>query len=100
MPHSNKGYEPYQQMFGCKDPALCDHWWDLNQYEANDFVYESSWVKEQAELMTAANRWALESIQKSAEKCTQWKGDNKLNTPKATWLLWNPFKGQNRIQDN
>ena len=32
MPHSVTGYQPYELMFGCKAPTICNAWLRLAQY--------------------------------------------------------------------
>ena len=55
-PHSTTGYQPYQLMFGCKAPMPCDNWLGLTQYNNSESISKNPWVKEQYELVWAANR--------------------------------------------
>ena len=32
MPHGTNGYQPYELMFGCKTPTICDVWLRLADY--------------------------------------------------------------------
>ena len=35
MPHDTTGYQPYELMFGCKAPTMCDSWLGLGNYNDN-----------------------------------------------------------------
>ena len=37
MPHNTTGYQPYELMFGCKLPTICNTWLGLTNYN-DDFL--------------------------------------------------------------
>ena len=61
MPHSVTGYQPYELMFVCKAPTVCDAWLGLARYNDQYLQNKSTWVNKQHELILAANRWALQT---------------------------------------
>ena len=56
MPHSITGYQPYELMFGCKAPAICDAWLGLAHYNDQTSSNKSVWLSEQHELLMSVNR--------------------------------------------
>ena len=60
MPHSVTGYQPYELMFGCKAPTVCNAWLRLTQYNDQYSQSKGTLVNKQHELILAANRWALQ----------------------------------------
>ena len=62
MPHSTTGYQPYELMFGCKAPTICDAWLRLADYDDKYLQSKCEWVNQQHELILAVNRWALKRI--------------------------------------
>ena len=44
MPHSVTGYQPYDLMFGCKAPTICDTWLGLAQYNDQYLQSKSTWA--------------------------------------------------------
>ena len=53
MPHDTTGYQPYELMFGCKAPTICNARLWLANY--NDSILQSkyAWVNQQHELILA-----------------------------------------------
>ena len=73
----------------------------LNSCESDESVSKSSWLQEHHKLMQVANRHALKSIYKSAEKSAIRTGGNELSIPEGNLvLLWDHPKGCNKIQDH
>ena len=68
MPHSITGYQPYELMFTCKAPTVCNAWLGLVRYNDQYLQSKSAWVHKQHELILAANRWALKNIRQTAKK--------------------------------
>ena len=68
MLHSTTSYRPYELMFGCKAPIICDTWLGLTDY--NDIFSESkcAWVNQQHEIILAVNRCALKRIEHSVKR--------------------------------
>ena len=56
MPHSITGYQPYELMFGCKAPAICDAWLGLAYYNDQASTNKCTWLNEQHELLMSVNR--------------------------------------------
>ena len=54
--HSIIGYQPYELMFGCKAPAVCDAWLGLASYIDKASMSKCAWLNEQHELLLSANR--------------------------------------------
>ena len=44
MPHSTTGYQPYELMFGCKAPTICDAWLRLAEYDDKFLQSKCEWV--------------------------------------------------------
>ena len=86
-PHSVTGYQPYELMFGCKAPTICDAWLGLAQYNDHYLQRKSAWVNKQHELILAANRWALKNIKQTANKTVLCTGGIPLNIPKDNLVL-------------
>ena len=87
MPHSITGYQPYELMFGCKAPTVCDAWLRLAQYNDQYSQSRSAWVNEQHELILAANRWVLKKIKQTVNKTVLCAGGSPLNIPKDNLVL-------------
>ena len=101
MPHDTTGYQPYELMFGCKAPIMCDSWLGLGNYNDNFLQSKCTWVNQQHELILAVNRWALKRMKMSAEKSVSRAGGKALNIPISNLVLLRDHpKGQNKIQDN
>ena len=58
-PHDTTGYQPYELMFGCKAPTMCDSWLWLANYNDNLSQGKCTWVNQQHKLILAGNRWAF-----------------------------------------
>ena len=56
-PHDTTGYQPYELMFGCKAPIICNAWLRLGNYNNNFSQSKCAWVNQQYELILAVNRW-------------------------------------------
>ena len=67
MPHTTTGYQPYELVFGCKAPTICNAWLGQANYSHNYLQSKCEWVKQQHDLILAANRHALKRIKQSAE---------------------------------
>ena len=101
MPHDTTGYQPYELMFGCKAPTMCNAWLRLGNYNDNFLQSKCAWVNKQHELILPANRWALKRMKISAEKSVSQAGGKALNIPIGNLvLLCDHHKGHNKIQDN
>ena len=101
MPHDTTGYQPYELMFGCKAPTMCDSWLGLANYNDNYLQSKCTWVNQQHELIFAANRWALKRMKMSAEKSVSRAGGKALNIPIGNLMLLHDHpEGRNKIQDN
>ena len=101
MPHSVTDYQPYELMFGCKAPAVCDAWLGLAQYNDQYSQSKSTGVNEQHELILAANRWVLKNIKQTANKTVLHVGGSPLDIPKDNLvLLRDRPEGRHKIQDN
>ena len=100
-PHDTTGYQPYELMFGCKAPTMCNSWLRLGNYNDNFLQSKCTWVNQQHELILAANRQALKRMKISAEKSVSWAGGKALNIPIGNLVLLHDHpKGWNKIQDN
>ena len=101
MPHSPTGYQPYELMFGCKAPTICDAWLRLAEYDDKFLQGKCEWVNQQHELILAANRWALKRIKQSAEKSVFQARGKDLEIPMGNLVLLHDHpEGQNKIQDH
>ena len=99
--HDTTGYQPYELMFGCKAPTMCDSWLGLRNYNDNFLQSKCTWVNQQHEFILAVNRWALKRMKMSAEKSVSWAGGKALNIPIGNLVLLRDHpKGWNKIQDN
>ena len=101
MPHSTTGYQPYELMFGCKAPIICNAWLRLADYDDRFLQSKCEWVNQQHELILAVNRRALKRIKQSAEKSlSQARGkDLKILIGNLVLLCDHP-EGWNKIQDH
>ena len=101
MPHDTSGYQPYELMFGCKAPNICDAWLRLGNYNDNFSQSKCAWVNQQHELNFAVNKWALKRIKTSAEKSVSQAGGKTLVIPIGNLvLLCDHPEGHNKIQVN
>ena len=101
MPHSITGYQPYELMFGCKTPAVCDARLGLAQYNDQASTNKCAWLNEQHELLMNTNRQALKHIEQSAKKSQTTASGKTLHIPVGNLvLLWDYPDGHNKIQDN
>ena len=101
MPHSTTGYQPYELMFGCKAPTICDAWLRLAEYDDKFLQSKCEWVNQQHELILATNRHALKRIKQSAEKSVSPARGKDLKIPMGNLvLLRNHPEGRNKIQDH
>ena len=101
MPHSTMGYQPYELMFGCKAPTICDEWLRLADYNNNYSQSKCEWVNQQHELILAVNRHAFKRIKQSAEKSVSRAGGKALKTPVGNFVLLHDHpEDWNKIQDH
>ena len=101
MPHSTTGYQPYELMFGCKVPTICDVWLILADYDDDFLQSKCEWVNQQHELILAVNRCAIKRIKQSVEKSISQAGGKDLKIPIGNlMLLCDHPEGQNKIQDH
>ena len=101
MPHSTTGYQPYELMFGCKAPTICNVWLRLADYDDKFLQSKCEWVNQQHELILAANRWALKRIKQSVEKSVSWARGKDLKIPMGNLVLLRDHpEGRNKIQDH
>ena len=93
MSHSTTGYQPYELMFGCKAPTICNVWLGLANYNDNYLQSKCHWVNQQHELILAANRHALKRIKQSVKKSVSQAGEKTLdilvgNLVQTLWPSW------------
>ena len=69
-PHSTTGLQPYELMFGCKAPMLCDNWLGLGHYELGGFKFKTAWLGQQLDALVTANKHVLKLINKTT-KCSK-----------------------------
>ena len=101
MPHDTTGYQPYELMFGCKAPTMCNSWLGLGNYNDNFMQSKCTWVNQQHELIFAVNKQALKRMKMSAEKSVSQAGGKALNIPIGNLVLLHDHpKVWNKIQDN
>ena len=62
MQHDTTGYQPYELMFGCKAPTICNAWLGLANYNDKFLQSKCAWVNQHHELILAANRWTLKRM--------------------------------------
>ena len=43
-PHDTTGYQPYDLMFGCKAPTICNAWLGLGNYNDNFLQSKCAWI--------------------------------------------------------
>ena len=100
-PHDTTGYQPYELMFGCKAPTICDAWLWLANYNDNFSQSKCAWVNQQHELILPVNRWALKRIKTSAEKLVSGAGGKAPEILIGNLVLLHDHpEGHNKIQDN
>ena len=101
MPHDTTGYQPYELMFGCKAPTMCNSWLRLANYNDKFLQSKCTWVNQHHELILAMNRQALKRMKMSGGKSVPWAGGKALNILIGNLvLLCDHPKGWNKIQDN
>ena len=96
MPHSTTGYQPYELMFGCKAPTICNAWLRLAEYDDKFLQSKCEWVNQQHELILAANRQALKRIKQSAEKSVSWARGKDLEIPMGNLVLLRDHPGRSK----
>ena len=100
-PHSITRHQPYELMFGCKAPIICNAWLRLADYDDKFSQSKCEWVNQQHELILAVNRWALERIKQSAEKSVSQARGKDLEIPIGNLVLLHDHpEGRNKIQDH
>ena len=101
MPHSTTGYQPYELMFGCKAPSICNAWLRLADYNDNYLQSKCEWVNQHLELILATNRHALKRIKQSVEKSVYQTGGKALKIPIGNLVLLHDHpEGLNKIQEH
>ena len=101
MPHSTTEQQPYELMFGCKTPTICNVWLRLADYDDNYLQSKCEWVNQQHELILVANRYALKRIKQSVEKSvSQARGKDLKILIGNLVLLCDDLEGRNKIQDH
>ena len=96
MPH-----QPYELMFGCKAPTICNAWLRLANYNENFLQSKCAWVNQQHELILAMNRQALKRMKSSAAKSVSQAEGKALKIPLGNMvLLCDHSEGHYKIQDN
>ena len=88
MLHSTTGYKPYELMFSCNAPTICDVLFGVANYNNNYSQSKCEWVNQQHELILAMNSHALKRIQQSVEKSVSWAGGKNLNIPIGNLVLF------------
>ena len=86
-PHNTTGYQPYELMFGCKVPTICNALLRLADYDENYSQSKCEWVNQQHELILAANRHALKRIKQSVEKSVSQTEGKDLEIPIGNLVL-------------
>ena len=101
MPHSVIGYQPYELMFGCKAPTICEAWLCVAQYNDQYLQSKSAWVNEEHELILAANRQALKTSSKLPIKWCSMQEEALSKSQKDNLVLLRDHpEGRHKIQDN
>ena len=86
---------------GKKQPAICDAWLGLAQYNDQASSNKCAWLNEQHELLMSVNRQALKYIKQSAKKSQIRTGGKSLQILIGNLvLLRDHLKGCNIIQDS
>ena len=99
--HSVTGYQPYELVFGCKAPTVCNTWLGLAKY--NDQYCKArvyGWMNSMnSSLLQISGHWRASSKQPRKE-CSVW-GGSTLYIPKDNLvLLRDHLEGRHNIQDN
>ena len=101
MPHGMTGYQPYEFMFGCKAPTICNAWLRLANNKDNYLQSKCEWVNQIHKLILAVNSHALKRIKQSAEKSGSQAAGKALDIPIGNLVLLHDYpEGQNKIQGN
>ena len=99
--HTSTGYQLYQLMFGCHDPAPCNNWLGLCEYNDNKSITRIDWVDQQLEQLLQANKCTQKNIKASNSKNRKVVGGKDMLIPvRNLILLWDQPEGCNKIQDN
>ena len=99
-PYSTTGFQPYELMFRCKAPMLCDNWLGLGQYEMGSLKSKSAWLSQQLDALVATNKEALKSIHKTTQHSKAHTGGKSLLILVGNHVpLWDHSNGHNKIQD-
>ena len=67
-PHSTTEFQPYQLVFECRAPALCDGWLGLRNYDNEKASSKVQWVDSQVDQLIAANQRAMKNIKATEAK--------------------------------
>ena len=99
-PHASTGFQPYEIMFGHKDPMPCDDWLGLAHYKSDSFKSRTVWLNQQLSAMMHANKQALKLISKSTQHNKCLTGGKEMVIPVGNWvLLCDHLEGHNKIQN-
>ena len=74
-------------MFGNKVPTVCDAWLGLANYDDGHSRGKSSYINKQYELITSANRHALQHIKQIAKQSVARAGVKPLQIPVGNLVL-------------
>ena len=66
--HASNGYQPYQPMFRCHDPAPCNNWLRLHEYNDNKLITRIDWVDQQLEQLLQTFKCVQKNIKASNSK--------------------------------
>ena len=99
-PHSTTGFQPYELMFGCKEPMPCDAWLRLDQYPEGQPVGKAAWLGQQVDTLVSANKHMIKSIQKTTLRNKLHVGGDKLHIPIRNHVLLRDHpEGQKKFKD-
>ena len=101
MPHNITGFYPYELMFRCEAPTVCDAWLVLASNNVSTSTSTCAWVNEQQKLVMNANRWMVKHINQSAKKSQTRAAGKPLHIMVGSLvLLRDHLEGWNKTQDN
>ena len=86
-PHASTSYQPYQFMFGCRAPVLCNNWLGLCTYDDNKSVTRIDWVDQQLEQLINVTKCAQKNIKATNAKNRKVVGGKDLVIPVGNLVL-------------